>query len=86
MIALQDSNLRSGVVPGSGSVPSVGMGWVILDFGMAIPVGSFFFRLWQFVMLFRSFAVGSVFFASRGGEYDKVVCAGASFVAKVLSE
>ena len=35
--ALQDSNLRSGVVTTTRSVPSVGMGWVIVDFGMAIP-------------------------------------------------
>ena len=35
--ALQDSNRRSGVVPVSGSVPSVGMGWVIPTIGMAIP-------------------------------------------------
>jgi hypothetical protein len=32
--ALQDSIRRSGVVPVSGSVPSVGMGWMIVDNGM----------------------------------------------------
>jgi hypothetical protein len=36
--ALQDSIRRSGVVPVSGSVPSVGMGWMIVDNGMAIPM------------------------------------------------
>ena len=35
--ALQDSNFRSGVVPTTCSVLSVGMGWVIVDFEMAIP-------------------------------------------------
>ena len=33
---LQDSIRRSGVVPVSGSVPSVGMEWMIVDNGMAI--------------------------------------------------
>ena len=35
---LQDSIRRSGVVPVSGSVPSVGMGWMIVLTGMAIPM------------------------------------------------
>ena len=42
--ALQNSNRRSGVVPVSGSVPSVGMGWVIPTIGMAIPMVGMSFR------------------------------------------
>ena len=38
LYALQDSIRRSGVVPVSGSVPSVGMGWMIVLTGMAIPM------------------------------------------------